>query len=326
MVMDHGNQSRRCDKMSTVKRFYLNLILLLSLIANLLLGLAVGSNLVNSAEKFPYLSKRIFAQSKNDLLINFVPLRQMLKDFDQKTELPIGIYFEYLPSGVSIGVNEKEVYFGASLLKVPVAMKTYKLIGEGKIKKDQELIIEEKHLDKGFGDLWQKGAGTKISVREAVELSLAKSDNTADKLLRDLVKENPVSEVFDYLDIPTDVAKAPGAGVTAKNYSSIFRSLYLSSYLFYENSNEILEILTTSPYKDRILAGVPSNVKVAHKIGIYKEPGKDESQTHADCGIVYAPKRPYILCVMTDSLLTEATQEISQVSKIIYEYVISANH
>lgn len=297
--------------------------------AGLILGILLISNIFKSprtdSETYPYLSKRIFVEDQNDILINFVPLRTELRNYVKNIKDPIGIYFEYLPSGTSVGVNDQETFFAASLLKIPVVMKVYKLIEEERLDPNLELTIEEKNIDKGFGDLWKKGAGTKVRLGEVIKLSITQSDNTADKMLRDLIAEKPVSDIFDYFDIPTNVEEEGGAGVTPKGFASVLKGLYLSAYLPYNRSNEILEIMTNTIYQDRLVAGVPNDVKVAHKVGIYRSPEKPNVQVHSDCGIIYLSKRPYLLCVMSDSAIDVATKQIAEVSKIVFDFVNSAN-
>jgi len=110
--------------------------------------------------------------------------------------------------------------------------------------------------------------------------------------------------------------------ISAKNYSSVLRSLYLSSFLQYQDSNEILDLMTHSIYTDKIPSKIPPNVKIAHKIGVYEKVDPDNS-TFSDCGIVYVPKRPYILCIMTKGSDSFAQSTMSSLSKIIYDYVTS---
>jgi len=298
--------------------FFVSLIMLL-------VGVNNRGAINREAKMYPLLSKRIFVEDPNDLIINFVPLRARLEAYRKSVTTPLGIYFEYLPSGTSVGVDSNDVFFGASLLKLPVAMKAYRLIEEGKLDPNQEVSIEPKHIDKGFGNLWKRGVGAKITIREAIRLSVAESDNTADHILRDLVEPRPVSDVFDYLDIDTGLAAGPGAGVTTRGFSSVLRSLYLSSYLAYRDSNELLNLMTTSPHNTRIVAGVPEGIKVAHKVGIYQQPDNKDVQVHADCGLVYAPRRPYILCIMNGDVIDKATTRMVDISRMVYDYVSSVN-
>lgn len=278
----------------------------------------------NLRSRFVFLSPRVFVENPNDRLVNFVPLRKTLTEYHKKTQNHLGIYFEYLPSGVSIGLNDRENFVSASLLKTPLVMGVYKQIELGKINKNDILTIRKEYLDSAFGDLWKKGEGAQLSVFETIKIALIESDNTAKNLLFASVPEGTLEDVFDSLDIPKEL-ESDQAVVTPKNYSSILRSLYLASYLSEENSNEILNILTQTPFNDKLAAGVPDDIKVAHKFGVHL--GSDDANAvFTDCGIVYAPKRPYILCIMTKTNETMAIKEMKEISKIVYDYISQANY
>lgn len=246
-----------------------------------------------------------------------------LNDYVSGIKDQFGVYFEYLPSGVSIGMNEKDEFILVSLLKVPVVMAVYKNIEQGTTNPNDMLTITQADQDSKFGDLYKEPLGTKISVQDAIRLTLTQSDNTAKNLLGHTLSNADIVDVFDYLDIPKDT-QGQNLVVSPKNYSSILRSLYLSSYLQKEHSNEILNYLTQSNFNDKLIAGIPSSVKVAHKIGVY-DPNTNDMPVFTDCGIVYAIKRPYILCMMTKSKEENARVYMSTISKMIYDYVVSAN-
>jgi beta-lactamase class A len=65
----------------------------------------------------------------------------------------------------------------------------------------------------------------------------------------------------------------------------------------------------------RLRAMLPTNINVAHKYGT--SGGESES----DCGIVYIPKRPYIICMMVSTDPEQANKIIQEVSKKVYDYV-----
>lgn len=314
---------RLSGKMPTVRRFYLNLILFLSLIANLAFGVALLNKFASSTENFPYLSRRIFADDLNDVLINFVSLRTALREYASKQSVRIGFYFEYFPSGISIGVNDQEEARLVSLAKVPTVMAVYRQINLGNLQPEQLLIVSKGDINKEFGDLWKRGEGAQITLEEAIALALTDSDNTAHNLLLRVVSPSDIKAVYDSLDI--QLGQENGLPLaTPKGYSSILRSLYLSSYLPRQYSNEILEILTRTKFTDKIPAGVPSSTKVAHKVGILEK--KDSTRSvFSDCGIIYVPNRPYLLCMFVNGSNEEAQQQMRSVSRMIYEYVISAN-
>ncbi len=270
-------------------------------------------------ETLKYLSQRVFIENPNDYVINFVPLRKELNAYTDTLDTSFGMYFEYLPTGVSIGINEKESYILASLLKVPLAMAVYKQIEKGDLKSDQTLEVKKEHLDPYFGELWKAGPGQTLTTTQALQETLINSDNTAKNVLFSAIPEGSLENVFDSLDIPKELTNNSPV-VTPKNYSSVLRSLYLSSYLKPEDSNEILSLLTRTPFSDKLAAGVPKDVKVAHKIGVHEGENKDTS-IFTDCGIIYYPKRPYILCMMTRSPEKDTQKNMKNVSKIIYDYI-----
>ncbi|MGE5042126.1 MAG: serine hydrolase [Candidatus Levyibacteriota bacterium] len=301
---------------------FLNILLTSFVLANTNAPQRLPPQTINS--KYTYLSPRVFIENQNDILINFVDLRNQLKKYTDTIQNPFGMYFEYLPSGVSIGINEKTSYVLASLLKVPLSMAVYNEIESGKLHLSDTVSIKKEWLDPYFGDLWKKGAGTEISIEDAMNWALSQSDNTAKNVLFNSIDAGGLEDVFSSLDIPLTI-DANQPVVSPKNYSSILRSLYLASYLNIQDSNEILRILTTSPFNDKLVAGIPPGVKVAHKIGVHQVPG-DTASVYTDCGIVYIPKRPYILCLMGKMDEQEARIDMAAVSKMVYAYVKNAQN
>ena len=274
---------------------------------------------------YPLLSKRVFLTDPNDIIINFNPLRTALRFYVEKSAPKnLGVYFEYLPSGSSVGVNDTMELRLASLSKIPAAMAAYKQIENGTIKSDQLLTISKDNLDTKFGDLWKTGAGSVITVKDAVRLSLTHSDNTAYNTLISSISNADIDDIYDSLDIPREHQNNLPI-VSPKNYSSILRTLYLSSYLNKKDSQEILQILTQTLFNDKLPAGVPSGVPVAHKIGVFEEADTKQS-IYNDCGIVYVPKRPYLLCLMFKGNEAEAQKYMVNVSKIIYSFVSQTTH
>jgi hypothetical protein len=107
--------------------------------------------------------------------------------------------------------------------------------------------------------------------------------------------------------------------------AGFFRVLYNATFLNAEYSNRALETLTHATFSDGLVAGIPKDVKIAHKFGERIErnsKGELIVELH-DCGIIYAPQTPYLLCVMThgDSLETNATI-IKEISSLVYDEVV----
>ncbi|MHB8709527.1 MAG: serine hydrolase, partial [Desulfuromonadales bacterium] len=71
---------------------------------------------------------------------------------------------------------------------------------------------------------------------------------------------------------------------------------------------------------DGLTAGLPKSIEVAHKFG---ERGDlaGAMQLH-DCGVIYHPDTPYLLCVMTrGDQHNQMTAAIAETSRMVYDEV-----
>jgi beta-lactamase class A len=285
---------------------------------NIYIGIRTSSS-NTSSQPYPYLSRRIFTEDPNDLIINFVPLREKLREFLSPAGDKVSLYFEYLPSGVSIGINDRQEIRLSSLAKVPTVMATLKQISKGAMRDTDLLTIKNESRDPQFGSLWEKEPGEQVSVSEAMRLAIVESDNTAHNLLLASIPVEGINNVYESLDIPFRTENGYPV-ITAKNYSSILRALYLASYLDREDSNQVLEIMTQTIYRDKLPGQLPAEVLVAHKVGVFERLPPNVS-AYSDCGIVYELRRPFLICMMSEGSDEQAKQYMSGAAKMIYDYV-----
>jgi beta-lactamase class A len=271
--------------------------------------------------KYSLLSKRVLQEFPQDLLINFLDLRKDLRSkVSSYGENEFGVYFEYLPTGTSIGVNDRLEYHAASQFKLPVVMAYYHWRERTNNMQDPVITIQKEDLNSEFGDLWKKGEGHKIKLSEAVKLAIEDSDNTAAHLVARYLEAEDFEAVYEGLDIEFET-DASGAILSAKNYSSILKALYFSSVLSKDSSQEILDLLSKTKFPDKLEAGVKPGVIVAHKIGNFSDSEGNEAYT--DCGIVYVPKRPYVLCMLSVGNEDKARIRMREISRIVYNFVSS---
>jgi hypothetical protein len=82
--------------------------------------------------------------------------------------------------------------------------------------------------------------------------------------------------------------------------------------------------LAKSTFTEGIVAGLPQGMTVAHKFGEAELP--DGTLQLHDCGIVYKPNQPYLICVMTKgSNFDTLAGVISHISKTVYQIIQSPN-
>ncbi len=282
-------------------------------------GLSAPAEIAGSSRQLPLLSGRVLADNPNDILINFVPLRKQLETKFAAIQTKKSFYFEYLPDGTSIRQGADQELIAASLIKVPLVMNLYKAAELGRVNLDQTVVVTSEELDDAYGELYKKGAGYHLTLREAAAHTLRDSDNTATHVIFDHLKGvlKYDEESLARLDVDQNLQDGQ-AVINARSYTSVLKSLYYSSYLQKEHSQEILETLTKSSAINRLVKGIPGEVPIAHKNGVF-----NSSWSESDCGIVYAPKRPYVICVMVGLPEDQANQFIAEVSKDVYDFVVS---
>lgn len=233
----------------------------------------------------------------------------------------VSVYFRDLNNGPLFGINEKEPFTPASLLKVPLMLAVFKH-AEDEPDFLQQLVRYDAPPDSS-PDIATTTlrAGSFYSVDDLLRSMIVNSDNGAAFLLRAMTGPGALEEVYNDLGISIPAVRTADEPISVREYGTFFRMLYNASYLSRAHSQKALELLAASQYADGLIAGVPRGVRVAHKFGERSNLADDNRQLH-DCGIVYHPSRPYILCVMTRGRdFARMSSVISGVSRTVYAEV-----
>lgn len=239
----------------------------------------------------------------------------------------ISVYFRDLNNGPWFGINEKEDFAPASLIKVPVLI-TYLKKAERNPEILNQKILNPDNQQDGVSIQNVQPSKTltpnqEYTIDELLQRMIIYSDNDA---YNNLVKNINVSDLFQvYQDLDIDISKASenpnGNIINVKDYASFFRILFNASYLNQDMSEKALNILSQTEYTNALVAGIPKNIPVSHKFGERKFNNTNETQFH-DCGIVYLPKKPYLVCIMTRGKdIEKANTSIKKISQKIFQYI-----
>jgi len=240
----------------------------------------------------------------------------------------ISVYFRDLNNGPAFGVNESDVFTPASLLKVPVMMTYFKRAeADPSILSRRILFTDENkkslNMDQQIAPAETLVAGKAYSVEELIEKMITYSDNNSTLLLLDAAPENALLEVYDLLNLDSALVSSESDTISVKQYSSFFRILFNASFLSQEYSEKALALLTGSVFADALRAGVPSDIVVAHKFG---ERSLDGLEQLHDCGIIYYPKHPYLLCMMSKGNdLNTLKNALKKISNFVYKQIDAQN-
>ncbi len=236
----------------------------------------------------------------------------------------LSVYFRNLNNGPWFGIRENNGYIPASLMKLTLLISYMKwweedpsLMGKKLIVKVNDemnqVILPEKQLQE-----W-----VEYTISELLYYLIVYSDNNASKTLFENIPMERQNKTF--IDLWVPVPQDKDYTVSVKEYASFFRILYNASYLSPNSSEAALSILASSKYTQWIRWWIDKNIVIAHKFGereMIWENGIVFNQLH-DCGIVYHPRYPYLICIMTrwTQTLESLSTVISGTSKIIFDEI-----
>lgn len=251
-----------------------------------------------------------------------------LKDFVEnlKNEMnieDISVYYRDLNNGPVFGINQEESFAPASLLKIPLLI-AYLRWAEDDPSVLEEQILFENPVDVGYQQEFAPSVplvpGTTYTARELLEQMITYSDNQALFLLFNEIPQQYQEELYTLLGVDASLITDPLGRLTVKQYSIFFRILFNASFLSRTNSEYALKLLTDTSFVDGLRASVPESIPIAHKFGERKT--RADLQQFHDCGIVYYPGHPYLICVMTrGNDVTALIDAIRETSRFVYEEI-----
>jgi len=254
---------------------------------------------------------------------NLIRARKASGDVDD-----VSVYYRDLNNGPWFGVNEKVNYFPASLLKLPLAMSYYDKSEDDPTLLSREIVYTPdpsvESQQQPFQGQEQLVPGKKYTVQKLLDIMLAESNNEAANTLAVYGGQTLIDDVYRNLGL---ALPQPGQdySISTHKYASFFRILYNATYIDRVASEKILKTLGNTIFQQGLSAGVPQSVNVSDKFGTRQVDNNGTVQLH-DCGIVYAPKKPYILCVMTQGTdFNKLADVIKSISSVVYTDVILSN-
>lgn len=219
-----------------------------------------------------------------------------------------------------MGVNEDAGYAPASLLKVPIMISYFRHAQD-----DSSVLTREYRYEftDEQNDLVTKPllvSGRTYSALDLIRGMIIQSDNDAKSILEKHADQPTLKTTYGALGINDPYLEDRDTyKLTVKQYGLFFRVLYNGTYLSREMSNNALAMLAESEFNLGLRAGIPEGVEIAHKYGVNGFTREDG--THgvdlSDCGVVYEPTSPYLVCIMTHGdnayVLADVIKDIAEV-------------
>jgi beta-lactamase class A len=236
----------------------------------------------------------------------------------------VSIYFREMNNGLFIDIDGQEKFTPASLIKVPILIAFLKTAeaDPGIMRKKLAFTLVDNNSLQNIRPSEALEPGRAYSVQDLLFRMIVYSDNNSYFMLLNAVDKNILHSVYTDLGLEVPKVRDRHDYMTVTEYASFFRVLFNASYLNKEMSEKALEYLSEVDFTRGLIAGVPPKTVVAHKFGEMTMGQDQEIKQLHDCGIIYYPQHPYLLCVMTRGDSFEYLDDtIKDISRKVYEEV-----
>lgn len=276
-----------------------------TIIVYTLVMLLIGRNLV-FLPRFTVLSN-----PKNDTPTLKKETEQLLKG---KTG-NYSVFYADMATGATFGINEKEMFTGASINKVPIIAALYYLESKGKINLDEQITLQKEDIqDYGTGTLRYQKPGGLYSLKTLAKLSLKLSDNTAAYIIAHKIGVEKIQKIIEQFGLKqTDMENNK---TTTYDMYLLFNKLYTHQVTTPAKTQEVLSFMTDTDIEDRLPGKLPTNATVYHKTA-------DAVGGIHDVGIVKIDDTIFFLGVLTSDVGdkdTEARDTIASLAKNTYDF------
>ena len=259
-----------------------------------------------------------------------------IQDRVAKSGADVGIAFETLDGRLTWSSRGDDVFHAASTMKIPVMIELFHQVRERKVKLGDSLTIKNefhslvdgsvfalKPDDDSETDLY-KAVGQTRTLDQLCDLMVTVSSNFATNLLIqklgiDNIRATVTSLHADGMDIKRGVEdqKAFDKGLnnttTAQGLATLLVAIANGKAVDADSSAKMVEILERQKFNEGIPAGVPANLRVAHKTG-------EITKIHHDAGIVYA-ERPFVIVVLVRGIedFKQSSALIAGITRDLYQ-------
>ena len=249
----------------------------------------------------------------------------------------VGLAYIDLASGDTLFMEADASFHAASTMKVPVMIELFRRATTGSFGMRQPLLIVNQFASIVDGSAYSLDStsdsdttlyhrvGGRVPVDTLLRLMITRSSNLATNTLIALVGAGEVNRTMRSLGAQrievlrgVEDGKAFDKGLinttTARDLATILRAIEEGRAGSAEATREMREILLAQQFNEKIPAGLPPGIRVAHKTG--------EITAHShDAAIVYPPgRKPYVLVVLTRGIQDgiRSSKLIADISSMVY--------
>ena len=247
-------------------------------------------------------------------------LHEILSRYPDAT---VGIALRDLETGTSFEYDGDRPFHAASTMKVPVMIEVFREAKSGRFSLDDSLNVTNAFKSIVDGSTYflpseedsdnevYEQVGRTVPIRWLVDRMITVSSNLATNILIDLVSADSVQrtivrlgttkmKVYRGVEDLAAFRKGLNNTTTANDLAVLLQALAEGKAVSPQADSQMVDILLRQQFNTMIPAGLPKEVRVAHKTGSITE-------IHHDAAIVYPPNRkPYVLVILTQGVVDHA--------------------
>lgn len=245
----------------------------------------------------------------------------------------VGVFVRHLGTGDAAAVNADTLFPTASMVKVPILVKTFDLIEAGELAYDQTLTYRDSLLYAGVDILGSFKDGEEIDLGRVAMLMITMSDNTASLWLQHLVGTG--AAINQWLEVNGfegtrvnsrtegrrgDWERYGWGQTTPREMSELMLMIHERRAVSPDADEQMYRILTRPFWDDVALKEIPPTVQVAAKYGAV-------NRSRSETLIVNAPSGDYVLTVITKNQEDASWEKenegwvlIRNISRIVWEH------
>jgi beta-lactamase class A len=250
-------------------------------------------------------------------------IQQAIKDYDGVA----GVYVQDLNGGYGYGVRPDEVFFSASVIKVPIMVAVLRKIDEGEFSLSDSFETKSEDWAAGAGWLQWQPAGTSHTVEEYLTLMMTQSDNVATNALTRLVggpgyvnevaRSMRATNTVLYQKVSSEQAIVPSLDnrTTPRDMATMLDQISTGKAASPESCQEMIDIMLHNNLESWLKEGLPKDTVAANKAGWLYE-------IYNDAGIVRNEGRPYVVAIFSErgpGDPQEAKPTITGLSKTVWQ-------
>lgn len=225
-----------------------------------------------------------------------------------------------------LSIHGSEVFPTASAIKIHILAQLFQRAERGEIDLEDRICVSKKDYCPGSGVLTQLHHKVEMSLLDIATLMMIVSDNTATNICIDIANMAHTNSMIQKLGLKSTYLRRKMQDETAilehrENVSTPEDMVGILQHLYNARPSPkvarmCLDIMT-KPKTGPIRSGIPQNIQLANKTGGIEN-------VRCDAGIVFLPKFPYAVAIMTKFGIGESDslgQFITKVTKLIHETI-----